>query len=332
MNIFIWSLSLTIIILSYFFISFNNIQFHKYNNATLTRLPFIDLPHFNYNGKCGELFQYPPSSQRDLIMYSHAHSPLWNIQQFEIEQTLTIMRASLPNVTAVVFTIGEIPLEFSNLMKRFNVIEVPGDIKYENWNGVNARIPLALEYLKNHQNQYDRVIWSDLRDVFYFTDIFKTFSSNDLYWLAESTGTKNFTFYNRYPHFVWMLNFKGKKMTKKFMENGNVGLNGGLGMGGIHKMIQFLNKWNDLIEFEYVSKWGYDQTLLNLLTLNEFVSNNLHLSIEKCTQRMCFIPDQLSFNNGVAYYPSGCSPIVTHKGVPDSWRSVNGSVAVPEDK
>ncbi|ELP86989.1 hypothetical protein EIN_318080 [Entamoeba invadens IP1] len=315
-------------ILIYFIVDNKNVC---YRNATCQKLENIDLPHFNYQEKCGEIFKFKSGGSRDYIFYSHASTPAYVTQYYEIEQTLTLMRASMPNITAIVFTVGVIPHNFTELMKKYNVTQIE-DIQYENWSCVNARIPMTLEYMKKHKSEIDRAIFSDLRDVFYFTDVFRTFNESELYWLLECTGIDCFQISNRYAHFSWMIQFASKKDVKKFMEREWVFVNGGLGMGGVEKMIHFFEELNDTIEMSYVDRWGYDQTLLNALVIDK--QQSLGIILQNCTQRMCFLPDKrvLHFHNGVATYSSGCSPIVTHKGVVESWRSLYGNISLPEDR
>ncbi|KAL7716624.1 Uncharacterized protein QTN25_005919 [Entamoeba marina] len=313
-------------------LSYHSLPKFKEQFTAQKRLQHIDLPHFVYDGVCSSLFTHNKSSSRDLIMFSHSHGDSWDQQKYEIEQTLTLLRTTLPTVTVVIITINELPTEFREMMNKFNVTIISAPIEYNEWNCVNARIPLSYMYLSEHPKDYDRVIWSDLRDVYYFSDIFRTFGKDDLYWLTECTGIECYTFYNRYPHFSWTLQFFGKLNLKQYIESDAIGINGGLGMGGYHKMLKVLEIWNDNFDFSYKNSWGYDQTLLNKLYYDGLF-DSVGLSLEKCTQRMCFKPSQLFINfvDDIAVYQYGCSPIVLHKGLPGHWRSLNGSVQVKEE-
>lgn len=333
-TLFILLTSALVVIVAWVVLPSATFQFRKMplNNTVPARTPLIDLSMFHYSRECSTLFKYRSASPRDLLVYSYSYSTKWEVQQHEIEHALTLMRLSMPNITSVVFTTGIDFPGFKEMMQRFNVTIIRAPVKYDLWNAVNARIPLTLDYLIEHYNDYERVIWSDLRDVFIFTDVMRTISDTDLFWLAECTGKTCYTFYNRYAHFTWMTRFESKKEVKRFIENDIIAVNGGLGMGGITPMTQLLRLWNQSIEMGYVDDWGYDQTILNKVV--DRYKDTLHIQIEYCTQRMCFnpAPGVLTFTDNIVFYrDTGCSPIVTHKGMIDSWRTVYGNISVPED-
>jgi hypothetical protein len=73
-----------------------------------------------------------------------------------------------------------------------------------------------------------------------------------------------------------------------------------------------------------MKNFGYDQILFNYLYYNEYFKQ-INLKVIGCEQRMCFRPRNLLFNNKttkIFYENSGCSPILIHKGYPNSWISL----------
>ena len=253
------------------------------------------------------------------------------------------MRKSLPSVSMVVLSIGEVPIDFIQLCKTFNITIVSENdlennfemkklkenlsqkrIDYSQWNAVNARIPMSLSYLKQHQKDYDRVAWSDLRDIYILNDIFSTVGTNDLYWMTECSSNSfclKHTLTGIKRHFTWMMRFFGWNEAMKLTKIESTTLNGGFGIGGITKMIELLTIWNSHFNVKYRNNWGYDQTLLNWLYYNGYFES-IGMTLEKCTQRMCFGAflsiDKLS--KSFTLEDIDCAPVLIHKDFPQEMK------------
>ena len=330
-NYLIIQLFIIVIIILYTIIQFKNIntkiqpsqQSIKQQSQFL--FPGIDLDNFNFKGKCGTIFKYQSASSRDLILFSHKHTSQWKTNKKEILFSLSLIRKVLPQVSISILTFGQLPNDFIEICEIFQVKIIQSN-EYSEWNPVNARIPMALKYLKEHENDFDRVAWSDLRDIYILNDIFSTIEMNEIVWMAEcssDTFCLKHTLHGIKRHFTWVLWFFGFKEAMKLTTIESTTLNGGFGIGGIKKMIQLLTIWNDHIEMKNIKQWGYDQTLLNWLFYNDYFKT-IDITLDKCTQRMCFAP-LLSINKKLKTFELKdvqCAPIVFHKDFPNEMKQL----------
>lgn len=287
--------------------------------------PSVNFDNMKFDGECGKIFNQSKATKRDLILFSHQHNYKWIAYKKEMFFSLSLIRKTLPDVSLTIMTKGNLPKDFIEMCKSFNV-HIEETEGYTLWNSVNSRIPLALNYLKEHEKEFDRVAWSDLRDMYILRDIFSTVGMDELVWMTECKSD-TFCYKHRSDkqklHYYWMIRFFGKKEADRLTTFDSVTLNGGFGIGGIHKMIQMLTIWTENIQLKFVTQWGYDQTLLNYLYYNGYFKD-INLQIERCTQRMCFGPELI-----VDYYTQSfilkdvqCSPVLMHKDFPDNMRKV----------
>ena len=94
-------------------------------------------------------------------------------------------------------------------------------------------------------------------------------------------------------------------------------INGGIIFGGIHKLIKFLEIFNEFLNPSKAIDFGYDQVLITLLvTKKKF--DSIGLKLEHCTQRICFwLNVKYNMNTTkIIYRQNMCSPIVLHKSIP----------------
>ncbi|EDR25713.1 hypothetical protein EDI_141470 [Entamoeba dispar SAW760] len=293
---------------------------YSHQNITITG---FNLTGLNYENECGDIFKYPKATERDVILFSYGHSRKWKRNKKSMRFAFSLVRKVLPKVTLVMLTVGKVPPDFIQLMNEFNVTIVPSPKQFlKGWNCVNARIPLSLEYLKQHKNDIDRVAWSDTRDVFYFNDIFATVGMNDLVWMSECvspTDCFRHSTTGQKLHFYWMWWFYGRDEALKLTQYNTPTLNGGFGIGGVSRMIQLLTKLTQEMDPKFTFQWGYDQTLLNYLYYKgELI--DIGLGVDRCTQRMCFANklNIIGYGKHTTFSMKGssCAPVLLHKGLP----------------
>ncbi|EKE40216.1 hypothetical protein ENUP19_0102G0029 [Entamoeba nuttalli] len=314
----------------YLYLSSEQIETHKVNNFNVQKNNWkdnvIDVATFNYEGKCKNFFQFKPNNKRDLLVYSFGFftKGIYMKQRTAALKTLSITRQAIPHakIVALLLWPSPTPLLYDD-MKKYNVEVVDmSDIPFGHF--VVTRYIAFTRYIKRHQSDYDRVIFSDTRDVVIFNDIFATFGVNDLIWTTECPFATNSTSNelsldfccspaNNHNHFQWLESFFGDEITRNSVINKQISLNGGFGMGGMKKMIIAMNSFVKRMRWFPSFFFGYDQALMNVLYYSkEF---GVEMKLEGCTQRSCFYGKHLLKlkNKSVIYSDTGCSPIVVHK-------------------
>ncbi|KAL7720346.1 Uncharacterized protein QTN25_002385 [Entamoeba marina] len=268
----------------------------------------------NFQNHCGMIFNQRAHSSRDLIIYSFGdltnhYERYEQMPQIlnDIDFSLKLMRKSLPNVTAIVLTIGTVPKDFIDIMNTYKVdiIQMP-------------KFFFTYEYLQTHQNMYDRVLYADIRDAFIFADVFKTVGDNNIYWLLEYFGKRSYRL-DYGNHLDWMKYYFNEAEADYIARNKPITINTGVGIGDIKSMINFFEIVSDQFDEQFKNGWGYDLSLINMLCYKGFFSH-LHVTLEKCTQRMCYVGELYKFEkNTIVGERSRCSPIILHKGSPDNF-------------
>ncbi|BFU20453.1 hypothetical protein EHI8A_127660 [Entamoeba histolytica HM-1:IMSS-B] len=288
----------------------------KYKNK------FFDLSKFNYKESCGNVFQYQPSNAQDLILYcGSVELGAWKEIKKYSDIIQPMINEVMPNVTKVFLLIGKPPtITFLEEMKRYGVkvIQRANSSQEVSKNvAVVQRIFVSLEYLKENKNKYNRVIFSDFRDVFYFSDAFATFTKDDLILLMECYGinSRKCTTFTEPTNFRWVQQGFGRETASLFAKRKEIIINGGLFFGGIDKVIELLT-----IEVKNIKgkrlNWGLDQAALNYVYYTGQL-NHLSVTKEFCSQRICFTEAVTSVYNHSAKtlvsILNGCSPVIRHK-------------------
>ena len=295
----------------------------------------------NFRGKCGEIFKYPPNNENDIVIFAYQNIEINKYQNILkiIPKIIDSFKNSIPNAKLLCF----VPKNSSNseVVKILRYLNVSVKIfeGFEDINIVNSRFFIIKDYLTKKKNKYKRVFLSDLNDVFLFKDIFATFNETQL------IINKECSYYNKEKNCVkifeydlvkeWFFNFFGEnsEITKKFIKLNPINLNAGIILGGTEKVINLLEILTNNFEKEKLKYFGYDQTILNKLYYNNEL-NSLNLTIEGCTQRICFRPKNLRFNKEttkIYFLRDHCTPIIIHKYFPSSWeRSKENIINVTE--
>ncbi|KAL7712990.1 Uncharacterized protein QTN25_009468 [Entamoeba marina] len=260
----------------------------------------IDYNKLNYQNQCGTIFNQRAHSSRDLIIYSFGdlskqYEKYENLPKIltEIDFSLKLMRRSLPDVTAIVLTIGTVPKDFIDIMNLYRV-DIVTSLQFDDkWLASNAKVLFTYGYLQSHQNMYDRVLYADIRDVFIFADVFKTVGDNNIYWLLEHFGKRSYRL-DYGNHLDWMKYYFNEAEADYIARNKPITINTGVGIGDIKSMIDFFEIVSDQFDDHFKHGWGYDLSLINMLYYKGFFSH-LPVNLEKCTQRMCYIGELYKF-------------------------------------
>ena len=302
-----------------------------YFNQTTGYYPNITNMFLNFSGKCSKIFKYPKNSNRDLVIFSFQYIPSRKYKNINkmIHKIVDSFKFSIPNAKIITL----IPKSSENcstiqVFKNYN-IEVISYEQYEDYHIVTSRFFMALDYLKKNIKKYDRILLSDLNDVFLFNDIFATFSKDDLILNKECHDYNNKT--SKTCHFLleckstkrWFLqSFKDdKKLIENFMKLRPENLNAGVILGGIEKMIKFLEIFTKDMDKTKINNFGYDQSLLNKYYYLHYF-DSIPLNISECSQRMCYKSNSIVSNKNatrVVYKEDLCSPVLLHKNYPSSW-------------
>ncbi|EDR23394.1 hypothetical protein EDI_188200 [Entamoeba dispar SAW760] len=288
----------------------------KYKNG------LFDLSKFNYKGRCGDVFKYQPSNEQDLILYSGSiELNVWKKIKKYVDIIQPMINAVMPKITKVFLLIGKPPsITFLEEMEGYGVtvIQMTNTSQQISKNyAVVQRIFISLKYLKDNKNKYNRVIFSDFRDVFYFNDAFATFTKDDLILLMECYGvySRRCSTFIQPTNNKWVQEAFGREAASSFAKRKEIIINGGIFFGGIDKIIELLTIEIKNIEGKKFT-WGLDQAALNYIYYTGQL-DHLNLTKEFCSQRLCFTESITSFYNfsskTLTSRPSGCSPVIRHK-------------------
>ena len=211
-------------------------------------------------------------------------------------------------------------------------IELPNGEKLERENLVVHRFFDFEKYLEEHINEYDRVAFTDVRDVYWFADGFSTIDPNELIFMAECEDheeTKEmictrsgYTKKISGSTDIWISRFFDKNTTEFIKKKHGVVLNGGFVAGSPKKMLEFLKIMNRVMR-EHIGNhknlWGLDQATLNVI-YHSGMLNHLNVTVDTYTQRIgtnmhhCFNYDKQ--NKIIFMISKKCSPVIRHKICP----------------
>lgn len=323
------------IILKIYFYIFRNRIF--YSSSNIAYYPLAKNFEFNFKGKCGNIFKYPPNNKRDYVFLSFKYYEIKKINNIKynrrflsiIPNIIDSYKHSIPNAKIILFMPFCCTNQFLiNLMKKNNITVII-EKGYDDWNIVNSRFFMIKKYLEKNKGKINRVLMADLPDIFIFGDIFATFSENDLILneecrVFERKDEKECMVFGEQKNAInWMKNSypneidKMNQLIKKKIYN----LNAGLIIGGYNKTLKFLNILFKDFKFENRFNYGYDQSSLLLKYYFDEEMKKLNITIEPCSQRMCFAPTNLFSNlkSTNLFYLNGCSPVSIHKSIPINW-------------
>ncbi|KAL7721423.1 Uncharacterized protein QTN25_001839 [Entamoeba marina] len=285
-----------------------------------TKYPGIYNISLNYHGKCSNVFKYPPNTNRDLIVFGYSKSQKQKASlsdyMYGFKMVVENIRKNAPNAKILMMVFGDIP--------ELGIQQ----IFYETESGLeaaNLRFVEIYKYLKTHETEFDRVISADFRDVFMYNDFFRTFSDNELIMSIECTSRCICVGQRSYLK-DWLIKTTNETMANKFIEMNVPNINSGVIAGGIKHVMEFFKVWIENSEQSKLNVWGYEQSLINVLYYTGKM-DHIPIVLETCTQRLCFLPGTTSNILNMApdqksiTYDDGCSPVITHKGIPPSWES-----------
>lgn len=315
-----------------------DLLYYKYNQVKSV-YPKAKNFKLNFKKKCGEIFKYKSNNEKDLVILAYEflnknfkHNLFIEIA---IEKVLDSYKNSIPNAHFICFIPKKsINSKIVEIIKKFNIeiIEIPNS----NEHITNRRFIEAYKYLKEKKNNYERVLHIDIDDIYIFGDIFATIGQNDLYVNYNCNIESEKLEYCR--HFFKSVNRKwfninmnkynsNQREIKNFKRKKPLTIIAGVFIGGIKNFYKFIELYSQkLLQFNnknQMRNFGYDQILFNYLYYNGYF-NQFNIKVIGCEQRMCFRPLNLLFNNKttkIIYEKSGCSPILIHKGYPNSWIS-----------
>ena len=305
-----------------------NIQHSTFKNNK------FDLSHFNYSGICSNPFKYKQNNKRDLIFNSVYYDDVetWKKHKEEIQQAIELSHHTIPHATKILYLYGDInDEEFKKMFHQNGYQIVRSEFKmnrtYKKKKYIVSQRYIDFEtYLKEHQSEYDRVVFSDLRDVYWFADGFATISPDELILMNECDDLGNYVLkcldygrMNKYqPNYKWVDKFYGKEIYSMMKEKKSKVLNGGFIAGSTEKMLQFLKIMNKQLNKkpEYLYEWGYDQATLNYI-YHFGKLDSLNVTSNTITQRLGFdIFQHYKYDKekkALYMKSNGCSSIIRHK-------------------
>ena len=232
------------------------------NNENIPQFKFYEVKSFypdsnnfklNFNKKkCRNIFKYKPNNEKDLVILAYEfqnksfeHNIFMDIS---IEKVLNSFRNSIPLAHLICFVpLNSIKTKIVTKLKQFG-IEI---IKIQNSedNIANRRFIESYLYLKKNKNLYERILFTDLKDIFIFSDIFSTIEQNDLFvnynCNKESKNLENCTkFFDSINKNWFQQNINqyntNKKEVNHFIEIKPITIIVGVFIGGINNFFKFV--------------------------------------------------------------------------------------------
>ncbi|ELP88788.1 hypothetical protein EIN_437680 [Entamoeba invadens IP1] len=282
----------------------------------------LNVSNFNYKGKCSKVFKYKKNNPRDLFLtaiYFKNPNVWFNIKDRAV-RCLKVAQSGIPDATRKVLLLSEneIP-DFTMTMNELGVSVENHPINKTFTNGAVLRYFATYDYLSQNQEKYDRVVFGDFKDIYFFADGFATFDANDLIFLIECKGVnsmKTCLTLAEPTNRGWIRTSFGKDIADKYANNKTLLSNVGVVLGGTKKMLKYLEIFKDNVIPEKADNWGHDQALHNKLLYSGYFES-LNYTKDYCTQRVCFSEDKSVVWNQKkkALYTrgTGCAPVIRHK-------------------
>ena len=291
-----------------------------------SEVPYYDFTKFNYNGPCHKIFSEAPHTHRDVILFGNG--PFSTRQKYYLFQTdfaLRLLRRTLPRVRLVLFWFGDITPTVQRYFDKY-AVEVYLVKDASGWHPANGRLIAGLQWLREHRAEVDRVLFSDLRDVYHFADTFATVSTDKLVFLRQGNSDAPSSFREDVVY-NWMATYYGVEVAMKMAYSAFPIVNVGYIIGGADHLIEALRVITEAFNPVYRNYWGYEQTVMNYLIFNGKLDHIPH-SFDICSQRICF--NQIKYfryqDNAMFIQKTGCSPVARHKGIPHDRGLVDNSL------
>ena len=348
--IFTLFISVSLIVLNELDSSKNKLQFDKDGNEIITNKNYLytknvsfiqpifkhkklDTTKFNYEGECREPFKYKNNNKRDLLFHAYyfKNEEDWIKQKERLITTFEINKSGIPNVTKVFFIYGN--TIFSGLketLESFGYQVIKSDVNLKKDDYLNVAVYRYFDfekYLLEHQNEFDRVAITDVKDVYWFADGFSTIDSNELVMMNECYEKRrtNKMWCRQFgkgrlssDNEKWVKQCFGDKVLNEMKSKKGRVINSGFVAGSTEKMLKFLKIYNGIMKdhIDKLNVWGLDQSALNVAYHFGYL-DTIDIKLETVSQRMANdMKGRYHYDkeNKIVYMlNSKCSPIIRHK-------------------
>lgn len=292
---------------------FNNLKFENH---------LFDLSHFNYAGKCGEIFKYEPNNEQDLILYymSFSSEEDWLRIRDDTLKILEMSYAVMKNCKRILLMSSDEPNEsFVNEIQQYGIEIIKPDFSFPYGSSVVRRLFAEKIFLQLNHEKFKRIIIADFRDIIFFNDAFATFNETDLVVTMQCRALHSPESCDTLAeewNYLWMQRAHGIEIANQMKELNGTVINGGLFLGGIDKIIELLTIQTENLDPDKYYDWGVDQATLNYIHMTGKL-DHLNISKDYCSQRVCYSEQWTGRYNrnrkSVISTPTGCSPVVRHK-------------------
>ncbi|ELP87809.1 hypothetical protein EIN_273360 [Entamoeba invadens IP1] len=292
----------------------------------------LNTSNFHYSGACRQIFRYKQSTSRDLWLtaFSFDTTQKWLSIKSQAERAFSIAKSGIPNASKHVLLLTPPNDDFMNTMKLFNVSVDVVDYGLEKTNGAVMRFFAARNWITEHRKEYDRIIFSDFKDVFIFADAFKTFSNDDFVVLMECwafNNTDSCWKLDDKTNRRWITDTFGEAVGDAYANNKTLLSNAGIVFGGTEKVLKYFEIVTHNMKREKYGLWGHDQAVHNYV-LNTLQLDSLNLTKDYCTQRVCFGEAWSTIwdpqTGAIFTKETGCSPVIRHKIWFDNYKHYYG--------
>lgn len=210
----------------------------------------------------------------------------------------SITKSGIPNVTKVFIVYGKDPgFGFIDTMTNLGFEIIFSNHVMKNrvrFNAVVDRYEDCLQYLKEHEGEYDRVAITDFRDVVFFADGFSTVGFDEVVMTTECVKHNSIEEiecidFSHDSNYRWIVQTFGNEIANKYREEKRVVINAGVIIGGYSQVKQLLTKFNETVySFQSTSHlWGFDQAVFNYLYYSGQLKD-INLVLDSGTQRIAF--------------------------------------------
>ena len=294
--------------------------------------PRLDTTKFNYNGECREPFKYKRNNKRDLVFHSYhfKDEESWNQLKQRFIDAFEINKSGIPNARKIFMTYGDWANdEFKEVVKDAGYEIIKSDIPLKKGEFLNVAVYRFFDfekYLLKHKDEFDRVVISDVMDVYWFADGFQTIGDDELIVIPECDDFDkdnnkwcrvigdSLSGYNGY----WVKDCFGDDVLNQLEKDKAIVINSGFVAGSTEKVLKFLRIFNQFMmkKIEKLNTWGFDQSAMTVA--HHFgLFNELNITLEKNTRRMGNdMRGRYKYDKDekVLYMLSKkCSPIIRHK-------------------
>ncbi|ELP85810.1 hypothetical protein EIN_281810 [Entamoeba invadens IP1] len=279
-----------------------------------------------HNDMCEPELPYPPGNERDAILGMFIPKSGWTENHLEMMTfVFYLMRKIVPDCQIVLF-LGE-QLKgiqvWDEMVAKYQIKAVYTALP-KDWNMINHRFVLYKNYLIEHENEIDRAIFCDSKDIYFLRDPFTKIAKNNSLIVGRefrSIDPDDFYsydgFYQYYNNFIWMKEAYGQDYAEELRLKKAPINNAGFGGGDVKSMITLFTMWTDeMIKIGGQRRWGFDQAVYNKLVYSGELKKKIpfmHLADCKHDRICMFSTQRIDLQNGVPYLFDGCIPHVLHR-------------------